>query len=315
MASPLPRGAGRAPGPVVDVAVGVLVRAGGAVLFGQRPAGKPYAGWWEFPGGKLEAGESVEQALARELHEELGLRVASSTPWVRFEFSYPHAHVRLHFCRVERWSGEPRAHEGQRLRFVDPFGELPTPLLPAAVPTLRWLCLPPLVAPSAVGGLGLAAFLAAMERAVGAGLRGVLVDEPGLDQGQRASVEREIALRLGAAGGSMVRLLNDARGPAGASTALPVPLWQGLRVRDTDDLRRAAACGCDFGLIGPVLPSGAAAEPAIGWPGFAAVARATPLPVFAFGGLAPGDLEVARRHGAHGVVLDADVWRRGVLGR
>lgn len=101
-------GATRAdPADLVDVAVGVLIRPDGAVLFGQRPAGKPYAGWWEFPGGKLEAGESVEQALARELHEELGIDVHESRPWVVREYRYPHAHVRLHFQRIVSWAGEP----------------------------------------------------------------------------------------------------------------------------------------------------------------------------------------------------------------
>src|SRR5690606_10295580 len=92
-------------GPMLEVAVGVLVRADGAVLFGQRRAGKPYAGWWEFPGGKLEPGERVEQALARELREELGIEVRRSLPWVLREHVYPHAHVRLSFRRVVEWEG------------------------------------------------------------------------------------------------------------------------------------------------------------------------------------------------------------------
>ena len=95
--------------PVVDVAVGVVLRDDGAVLLGQRPPGKPYAGWWEFPGGKLETGESVADALARELHEELGLDEVRSTPWVVRGHAYPHATVRLWFRRVRGWRGEPRS--------------------------------------------------------------------------------------------------------------------------------------------------------------------------------------------------------------
>jgi len=127
---------------VTEVAVGVLVRADGAVLLADRPAGKPYPGYWEFPGGKIEPGESVAQALARELHEELGISVAASTPWVTFEFDYPHAYVRLHFERVYDWHGTPHPREGQRLVFCLPAATPPAPLLPAAIPALRWLLLP-----------------------------------------------------------------------------------------------------------------------------------------------------------------------------
>ena len=106
------------PRPVTEVAVGVVLDGYGAVLLADRPAGKPYEGYWEFPGGKLEPGEDVATALARELAEELGLEIAHSVPWVVFEHDYPHAYVRLHFRRVFDWRGEARALEGQRLRFA-----------------------------------------------------------------------------------------------------------------------------------------------------------------------------------------------------
>jgi 8-oxo-dGTP diphosphatase len=122
--------------------VGVLVDSRGRVLLADRPAGKPYAGYWEFPGGKIEPGEDVGAALARELHEELGIDIGPSEPWVTFEFDYPHAYVELQFRITRLWQGVPHAREGQRLRFVNPEGELPQPLLPAAVPVLRWLRLP-----------------------------------------------------------------------------------------------------------------------------------------------------------------------------
>ena len=81
----------------------------------QRPAGKVYAGWWEFPGGKMEAGEPAERALARELHEELGIEVRRAYPWITRVHFYEHATVMLHFFRVVEWTGEPRAREGQAL--------------------------------------------------------------------------------------------------------------------------------------------------------------------------------------------------------
>jgi len=128
--------------PIVPVAAAVLLRDDGAVLLADRPAGKPYAGHWEFPGGKIEAGESAERALVRELAEELHIEVVESIPWLVFEFDYPHAYVRLHFRRVFEWRGEPAPLEGQRWMFHWIAEPAPQPLLPAALPVLRFLRLP-----------------------------------------------------------------------------------------------------------------------------------------------------------------------------
>jgi 8-oxo-dGTP diphosphatase len=122
---------------VVDVAVGVLVRADGAFLLTSRPSGKPYAGYWEFPGGKLEAGENVEQALQRELHEELGIHIGAAQPWKVEMVDYPHALVRLHFCKVFRWSGVLEMREAQSYSWE----RLPvqvSPVLPGTLPVLNW---------------------------------------------------------------------------------------------------------------------------------------------------------------------------------
>lgn len=126
--------------PIVDVAVGVLLQPDGRFLLTTRPAGKVYAGYWEFPGGKLDAGESVEQALARELHEELGIEVdpAAVQRWREQLVDYPHALVRLHFCRLGAWRGALQMREGQRFSWQ----RLPVqvaPVLPGALPVLQWL--------------------------------------------------------------------------------------------------------------------------------------------------------------------------------
>ncbi|MDO5690852.1 MAG: NUDIX domain-containing protein [Pseudomonadota bacterium] len=126
--------------PVVDVAVGVLIGADGAFLLTSRPAGKVYAGYWEFPGGKLEAGESVEAALARELHEELGIDIdlCRVARWREQLVDYPHALVRLHFCKVTGWRGELQMREGQAFCW-DRLPVQCAPLLPGALPVLDWL--------------------------------------------------------------------------------------------------------------------------------------------------------------------------------
>lgn len=127
--------AGRTP---VDVAVGVLIDAAGRFLLTSRPVGKVYAGYWEFPGGKLEAGESVEDALARELEEELGIRIDGAERWKVEVFDYPHALVRLHFCKVRGWAGALAMREGQSASWQGlPVGV--APVLPGTVPVLRWL--------------------------------------------------------------------------------------------------------------------------------------------------------------------------------
>ena len=133
-------GAARDGGPdrkAIEVAVGVLVRDDGAFLMTSRPEGKAYAGYWEFPGGKLETGETVEQALRRELQEEIGITIGAATPWKVELVDYPHALVRLHFCKVFDWSGELQMREAQSCSWE----QLPVqvqPVLPGTVPVLDW---------------------------------------------------------------------------------------------------------------------------------------------------------------------------------
>lgn len=122
---------------VVDVAVGVLIRPDGDFLLTSRPPGKVYEGYWEFPGGKLEAGETVEQALRRELQEEIGVTIGAAQPWKVEMVDYPHALVRLNFCKVFDWTGELHMHEGQSYAWQN----LPVtvqPVLPGTVPVLDW---------------------------------------------------------------------------------------------------------------------------------------------------------------------------------
>jgi 8-oxo-dGTP diphosphatase len=123
---------------VVEVAVGVLLRDGGEFLLTSRPVGKVYEGYWEFPGGKIEAGETVEQALRRELREELGVEIGAVTPWKTEMVDYPHALVHLHFCKVFEWTGALQMREFQSASWQT----LPVtvrPVLPGTIPVLEWL--------------------------------------------------------------------------------------------------------------------------------------------------------------------------------
>ena len=124
--------------PITEVAVGVLLQPDGAFLLTSRPEGTVYAGYWEFPGGKLEAGETVEQALRRELQEELGITIGPAELWKTQMVDYPHALVRLHFCKVRQWAGDLQMREAQSFAWQ----QLPVqvvPVLPGTVPVLSWL--------------------------------------------------------------------------------------------------------------------------------------------------------------------------------
>ena len=134
MAADIPRFDANDARPLTRVAVAIIERTVDGVhqlLFAQRPAGKAYAGYWEFPGGKIELGESVIDALIREIDEELGLHIASATLWHSEQFSYEHAHVELNFCRCSDWSGEPHGREGQLFVWQSPDAITVSPLLPA----------------------------------------------------------------------------------------------------------------------------------------------------------------------------------------
>lgn len=123
--------------PVTEVAVGVLIQSNGDFLLTSRPPGKVYEGYWEFPGGKLEAGESVQEALARELQEELGIEIGAVALWKVEMVDYPHALVRLNFCKVFEWRGDLQMREGQQFAWQ----RLPvqiSPVLPGTIPVLSW---------------------------------------------------------------------------------------------------------------------------------------------------------------------------------
>ena len=147
------------------------------MLLAQRPRGKPYEGYWEFPGGKLEPGETPAHALARELHEELGLKVRRAAPWIVQEFVYPHAHVELNFFRVFDWDGEPHGHDGQAFAWQTPGAFDVSPLLPANTRVLAALKLPPIYGISCASDLGEDTFLARAEAAFARGLKLVQVRE------------------------------------------------------------------------------------------------------------------------------------------
>ncbi len=315
---------------VVDVAVGVVLRDDGQVLLAQRPEGKPYAGWWEFPGGKLEAGESVADALVRELHEELGLEVLGSTPWLVRGHAYPHATVRLWFRFVRQWRGELRARECQSLAWRPADAIDLAPLLPASLSPIAWLALPVVYRISCAAEIGVAAFERALGRALEAiadagGGAPLLLQfrEPALPADEAERLFRRVrALREGRA----LQVVVNSRHPrawadaadgvhltahdlAGAR-ARPAVRWVGASCHRAADLAAASRVGCDFAVLGPVAATASHPGTAgLGFDGFGVAAAETPLPVYALGGLSPADLPRAQAAGAHGVAAMRAAWR------
>ncbi len=265
------------------VAVGVLVRSDGLVLLADRPAGKPYAGYWEFPGGKIEPGEDVAAALERELHEELGVEIGQSTPWVTFDFDYPHAYVELQFRLVDQWRGGPHPREGQRLGFFDPAGTLPQPLLPAAVPALRWLRLPRTILVTGLQGQAALDAGAAASKPVGRRDAPpiIVVDADWRIAGSQAAFDR-LPVAAAARGRTLLASGPGALAISGASGVVheavdvaevaeagrPTDALRAAWVDSVDDLRLALRGGCDFVLA----RSASLAEASPG--------RAHPLPVY-----------------------------------
>jgi len=261
------------------------------VLLAQRPPGKVYAGYWEFPGGKVEPGESLEAALARELHEELGIVVSRACRWITRVFEYPHATVRLNFFRVFDWQGTPHPHEGQVFSWQLPDAVEVTPLLPANFPILKALSLPPLLGITHAESLGVDTFLARLDVALLGGLQLIQLRDKTLPGDARLALARETVRRAHAhgarvlvngnlelaraAGADGVHLDSTAAAQLTArpDCAKPDSFLVGVSCHDGAELAHAAAIEADFALLSPVLPTlthpGAAT---LGWDAFSALA-------------------------------------------
>lgn len=312
--------------PVVHVACGVLVNAQNEVLLAQRPEGKIAAGWWEFPGGKIEQGETALQALSRELHEELGVTVREAAPLIRFRHEYSNRVIVLDTWRVTAFDGEPHSCEGQALRWlaVHRFAEV-SPLLPTVTPIEQALRAPAqyVFTPPDISAEALLAGLPRLPR--GAWLRLRL---PGLDTARYEALAQQVLPATAECG---IRVLLDrdptqvlSLGAAGwhCSSEVLVRLSERPKVplalasvHDAAQLAHATALGFDAAVLGPVLATathpGAAT---LGWQGFAAVRGDAPLPVFAIGGLDALQLDAAHQANARGIAAISAYWRAGSSG-
>ncbi|MBU6468985.1 MAG: Nudix family hydrolase [Betaproteobacteria bacterium] len=308
---------------ITEVVVGVLVDAKGRYLMAQRPVGKVYEGFWEFPGGKVEPNESLERALYRELEEELGIQVEQCYPWFSESFVYPHAHVRLHLFRVVKWQGEPQSLEKQALAWQGWGEDKVTPMLPANQKILNGLQLPVVYGITHGQQMTEPVFLESLERACFRGLRLIQLREKELPEdllGKLAEKVMAIAKHY-----SAQVLINSSFDMAQRVNAHGVHLTSkqlmSLSTRpdfalvaaschNPAELEQAQTIGCDFVVLGPVQktlthPHGTP----LGWPQFKEMVQHCTIPVIALGGLELANLTEAYRNGAHGIASMRHIWQ------
>lgn len=307
---------------ITHVAAAVILRPDGSFLLGQRAPDTFYPGYWEFPGGKVEAGESARDALVRELHEELEIEVLAATPWIVREHVYEHAHVRLHFFRVTAWTGEIKDHVHSALAWQRAAALTVSPMLPANAPVLAALALPDFYGISHAHEIGAEAQLGALERALAGGLRLVQLREGGLAEDKREAFAAA-ATALCHRHGAQALVNGDAQlAWAVGADGLHLTAAQLMAARgrpnlplvaaschDAGELKRAADLGVDFVVLGPVKPTAShPGRPGMGWPAFGKLLGECPLPVYALGGLGRSDMASALAAGAQGLAAIRGAW-------
>lgn len=303
--------------PIVEVVAAIITRSDGSFLLASRPKGKPYPGYWEFPGGKVEIGESLRHALDRELLEELGIQTTYAYPWITRIFSYEHATVRLHFFRVMEWHGELIPREAQALAWQFANDVTVAPILPANSPILRALQLPSVYAITQAEEIGVDASISKLTYALQQGLRLIQIREKNMARDELTEFSRAI-VSLAHSHDAEVLINGDidlslevnADGVHLTSSQLmrlssrPEANWCGASCHNAEELFHAEQLGVDFAVLGPVMPTLTHPEmPSLGWRKFASFIRDYSLPVYALGGLNQEDLATALEQGGHGIAM------------
>jgi 8-oxo-dGTP diphosphatase len=314
------------PEDVVHVVAAIVTDAQGRILITRRPDGAHQGGKWEFPGGKVVAGEGALDALKRELHEELGIEIQSAHPFLRLNHIYPERSITLDSWRVTAYRGEPLGREGQPLRWMAAEQLFVADFPAADRPILRRLQLPALYLISDFQRYGRDVFITKLKRAMQAGARLFQLREPGMAEQDYDRLARDVlalcrrrgaklllnatpdrALRCGADGVH----LNSAHLMQSTSRPLDDRYWVAASCHNERELAHAQDLGVDFVVLGPVkaTPSHARAQP-MGWKTFRQYCDSSWLPVFALGGMGIDDFARARAAGAQGVAMISGMWDR-----
>ncbi|HEX4853477.1 Nudix family hydrolase [Arenimonas sp.] len=314
---------GDRPKPPVHVVAAVLRDARGRILLARRTAGRDLAGAWEFPGGKVEPGETALEALERELREELGIRIGPARPLVSVPQAYPGKRIVLDVYEVDQFEGTARGLERQALAWSPPEKLASYPMPPADRPVVAALTAADryLITPEPADRAG---FLSKLDKALAAGARRIQLRAKAMAPADLAILARDAQIRCRAKGAQL--LLNGEPGlAAGLGLGLHLrsaqlmalssrpALAEGQPVaascHDAEELAQAERLGLDFVVLGPVraTDSHPGVEP-MGWDKFAALREGVSLPIYALGGMKPADVAVARRHGGQGVAGIRGLW-------
>jgi 8-oxo-dGTP diphosphatase len=318
---------------ITHAAVGVIQHENGLVLLAERPAGKAWSGYWEFPGGKIEPNETPEAALKRELQEELGITPTLIYPWLTRTFDYeakydksgmlnsPAKTVKLHFFIVAKWDGEPFGMEKQTISWQNPEKISVEPILPANAPIFKALTLPNIYAITNLGELGEELFFERLKSALNHGLMMIQVREKQLTQEElllfvelvleiTEPYEAKVFVNSGTPLKTDLKLagIHFTASDLMALSAKPESLC-GASCHNAKELAHAETLGMDYALLSPVQNTLSHPDAApIGWEPFAEMIRDCSIPVYALGGLQTVDLHDARLRGAHGIAMQRNIW-------
>jgi 8-oxo-dGTP diphosphatase len=300
----------------VEVVAGIILAPDHAFLMASRPPGKVYAGYWEFPGGKVEPGESARAALDRELHEELGITPTRADPWLVRTYSYDHARVRIRFFRVTRWEGTPSPREGQGLAWHPPGLPVFEPMLPANGPVLRAMALPDRYAITGADQVGEPHALLGIHQALQQGVKLIQIREKSFSPARLRQFAAQV-IEIAHAAGAKVLINSDpataqACGAEGvhldskrlmALTERPDLALCAASCHTPEELEQAQKLNLDFVVWGPIKATPShPGQAGRGWEAFEqALIGHDDLPVYAIGGMTLDDLPEAREHGAQGI--------------
>ena len=308
--------------PVIHVSAGILIQANGQVLLTQRPPDKPWEGYWEFPGGKIEQGESPASALKRELHEELGIHILNAYPWLNFEYHYPDRRVHLHFFRVTNWENEPIGNEGQNLSWEYPNQAGISPLLPANEKLMMHLSLPDVYAITCAEKMGVTVFMDKLETALEKGIRLIQIRESGMQDDNYQAFTRKLIARAHYYNARVLVNGNENLARLTGADGIHLPSQQLMQCRkrpdfslcaaschNLEELKKAADLDMDFAVLSPVQPTPShPGEPTLGWETFASLCSKIPLPVYSLGGMKHNSLQMAMKHRAQGIAMLRGAW-------
>lgn len=309
-------------GSYLHIAVAVVRDAAGRILISERKKDCVYAGQWEFPGGKVEAAESVTEALARELEEELGVHISAARPLIHLRYAYPDRKVILDTWEATAWRGVPESREGQRYSWVKPEALDDYPMLAANRPIVAAVQLPDqyLITPPLAGEVG--GFVSGLRSSLQAGLRLVRLRQPQMSLPEYVALAAQCQAVCSAMGAELLVDRLEAASALGLGLHLPAkdlyrhdkrPLdacaWLAASCHNAEELVLAQAMDCDFVVLGAVQKT--ATHPAVaplGWDRFAELARQASLPVYALGGMSLTHTEQAWHAGGQGIAAIRGLW-------